>query len=144
MGMSSTVTPEAIAGTRGLRIRRVRLRSVAKITAVFVVLGYLVFLGSLVAMWNVALALGFVDALEETVTTSLGLETFTLDGADLFDLALVGGALLAAFTFVGVLLLALVYNAACSLFGGLAVETGPLQRRRRVFSFRDGRFITVR
>ena len=138
------VTTDGIVGVRGMRIRRVRLRSVAKLAAVFIALGSLVVVGSLVALWNAALALGFIDTLEETVTTSLGLETFTLVGEDLFDVVVMGVALLAVFAFVVSLALALVYNAACALFGGLAVEVGPLHRRRRVFSWRHRGFITVR
>ena len=42
------------------------------------------------------------------------------------------------------ILLAAVYNASCAVFGGLAVETGPLQRRRRVFSLRHRGFVTIR
>lgn len=138
------VTTDGIVGVRGMRIRRVRLRSVAKISAVFIALGYLVVMGSLVVLWNAALRLGFIDTIEETVTTSLGLETFTLVGQDLFDVFVVGAGMLAVFNYVVILALALVYNAACALFGGLAVETGPLHRRRRVFSWRHRRFITVR
>ena len=138
------VTTDGIVGVRGMRIRRVRLRSVAKIASVFIALGYLVVMGSLVVLWNAALRLGFIDTVEETVTTSLGLEEFSLIGQDLFDVFVVGAGMLAVFSFVVILALALVYNAACSLFGGLAVETGPLHRRRRVFSWRHRRFITVR
>lgn len=132
------------AGVRGMRIRRVRLRSVAKIASVFFVLGYITVVGTLVAIWHAALAFGFVETIEETVTTSLGLETFSLDGQALFDLVVIGAGVLAVLGLVLTVLLAFVYNAACAVFGGLAVETGPLKRRRRVFSLRDRRFITIR
>lgn len=130
--------------TRGMRIEGVRLGSVAKIAAVFLVLGYVTVLGTLVVLWNAALAFGFVDSLEGTVTTSLGLdEEFTLVGQDLFRLAAAGLGMLTALGLALTVLLALVYNVACSLFGGLAIEVGPLRRRHRVFSLRDRRFITL-
>ena len=130
---------------RGMRIEGIRLGSAAKIATVFLVLGYLTVLGTLVVLWNAALAVGFVDSLEETVTTSLGLdEDFTLAGQELFRLAAMGIGMLMVLGLVLTVLLALVYNVACSLFGGLAIETGPLRRRHRVFSWRHRRFITVR
>ena len=129
---------------RGMRIEGVRLGSVAKIAAVFLVLGYVTALGTLVVLWNAALAFGFVDSLEGTVTTSLGLDQeFTLVGQDLFRLAVVGIGLLMVLGLALTLLLALVYNVACSLFGGLAIEIGPLRRPHRVFSLRDRRFVTL-
>ena len=132
-------------GVRGMRIRRLRLRSVAKIASMFFVLGFLTIIGTMVVVWNAALAIGFVDSFEETVTSALGLdERFTMVGQDLFEVVLMGVGLLMVLGWVLTLLLALVYNVACSLFGGLAVETGPLRRRRRVFSWRHRGFITIR
>ena len=129
----------------GLRIRRVRLRSVATIATVFFSLGYVTVVGTSVAIWNVAVALGFVDTLEATVTDALGLqERFTLVGEDLFSLVAVGAGLVMAFGLVLTILLALVYNVASAAFGGLAIELGPLRRPHRVFSLRQRRFITVR
>ena len=130
---------------RGMRIEGIRLGSVAKIATVFLVLGYLTVLGTLVVLWNAALAFGFVDRLEKTITTSLGLdEPFTLVGQDLFRVAAVGLGVLTVLGLGLTLLLALVYNVACTLFGGLAIETGPLRRRYRVFSWRDRGFVTLR
>lgn len=129
---------------RGLRIRRVRLKSVAKIASVFCILGYLSLLGTLVVLWNAAQGLGFIDDVEKLFTTSLGLETFDLVGQDIFDVVVVGAGLLTVLAYVMTLLMAIVYNATCSLFGGLALETGPLRRRRRVFSLRHRNFVTLR
>lgn len=137
--------PLGAVPVRGMRIQRVRLRSVAKIAAVFFTLGYITVVGTIVVVWNAALALGFVDSLEETVTTALGLDDrFTLIGSDLFQLVLVGVALVMFFGLVVTILMAVVFNVTCSLFGGLAVETGPLRRRHRVFSWRHRGFVTIR
>lgn len=129
--------------SRGMRIRRVRLLSVAKLSAVFCLLGFGVVLATLVALWNVAQRLGYVADLEEMVITALGLDTFTISGEALFDVAVtvVGG--LAVFGWVMTILLAGVYNATCAVLGGLAVETGPIRRPRRVYSLRRRRFVTV-
>ncbi|MGK2929871.1 MAG: DUF3566 domain-containing protein [Acidimicrobiales bacterium] len=131
-------------GPQGMRIRRIRLKSVMKIASVFFVLGYLVTMATLVVIWNVTQRLGFVADFEETMMTSLGLDTFEVVGQDLFDVAVVGFGVLFAMGLVITVLLTIVYNATCALLGGLAVETGSLRRPKRVFSLRHRRFITVR
>lgn len=144
---AATAIPSEIVlprGPRGLRIRRVRLKSVAALASVFFVLGYLVTIGSLVVLWNVAQRLGFVADFEDLIETSLGLDSFDVTGAGLFELAVVGFGIIFAIGLVITILLAIVYNAACALLGGLAVETGPLRRPRKVFSPRHRRFINVR
>lgn len=129
---------------RGMRIKRVRIKSVTKLASVFFVLGYLVVMATLVVLWNVAQQLGFIVDLEDLVETSLGLDSFSVVGQDLFELATTGLGILFAIGLIVTILLAIVYNAACHLLGGLAVETGPLRRTRRVFSFRHRRFVDVR
>ena len=138
------VDPSGAMPWRGMRIRRVRLGSVAKLALVFHTLGFAVVVGTLVVVWNVAQAFGFVTTIEDTVVTSLGVETFDIDGSALFGIVLVGAAILSALGWLITVLLAAVYNATCALLGGLAVETGPLQRRRRVFSLRHRGFVTIR
>jgi hypothetical protein len=128
---------------RGMRIRRVRLKSIAKLAFVFWLLAGLILVGTVVVVWNVAQSFGFVESFEETITTSLGLETFEIDGAGIFSVVAGGIAALCVFGWVTTLAMAAVYNAACRVLGGLAVETGPLRRRRRVFSWRHRRFITI-
>ena len=129
---------------RGLRVQRVRLWSVAKIAAVFYLLGYLATMATLVVVWNVALHLGFISTIEDAIASSLGLDSYQVVGQVLFNLFLVGLGALALLGLVVTLLLAVVYNASCALFGGVALETAPLRRARRVFSLRHRRFVTVR
>lgn len=129
----------------GMRIRRVRLRSLAKIASAFFVLGWLVLVGTLIAIWNAAHAFGFIDTIEDTVTTSLGLDDpFTLAGSGMLPVVLVGAAMLMFFGLVLTLLLGLVYNVSCTVFGGLAIEVGPYRRRRLMFSWRHRGFVAVR
>ena len=127
----------------GIRIRRIRIGSAATIAAVFSTVGYLVVLGTLVTCWNVLQRLGFVADLEEAAITSLGLEAFVVDGQQLFELAAVVLGVAFGLAFVMLVLLSLVFNATCALFGGVALELGPLRRARRVFSPRHRRFIDV-
>ncbi len=129
---------------RGFRVRRIRLGSVAKIASVFYLLGYVATMATLVVVWNVALHLGFVSTIEDAIASSLGLGSYQVVGQVLFDLFLVGLGLLALVGLVVTVLLAVVYNASCTLFGGVAFETAPLRRARRVFSLRHGRFVTLR
>lgn len=138
------IDPSGSMPWRGMRIRRVRLGSVAKLALVFHTLGFVVMVGTLVVVWNVAQAFGFVTTIEDTVVTSLGVESFDIDGSALFGIVVVGAAVLSALGWLITVLLAAVYNATCALLGGLAVETGPLRRRRRVFSLRHRRFVTIR
>lgn len=128
----------------GMRIRRVRIKSVATIAAVFGALGYVTVLGTLVVVWNVAQRLGFVETLEDTLATSLGLESYEIVGQVLFELLLVGVGIAAVLGVLITIVLAFVYNVTCALLGGLAVETAPLRRAKRVFSLRDRKFISVR
>ena len=128
---------------RGMRVKRVRIWSVAKIAAVFFALGYAAVLATAVLTWAIANQIGVISSIEDTAVTSLGLETFQIAGAPLFQVFAVITGILTLFGYVITLLLAVIYNAAGSVFGGVAVETGPLRRPRRVFSLRHRRFVTV-
>ena len=138
------IDPSGRIPWRGMRIRRVRLTSVAKLSFIFWLLAFAVLLGTTVLVWNVARAFGFIGEMENAVVTSLGIDAFQIDGGALFGIA---AAVVAFMTFLGwvmTILLAAVYNASCAVFGGLAVETGPLKRRKRVFSLRHRGFVTIR
>lgn len=138
------IDPSGRIPWRGMRIRRVRLTSVATISFIFWLLALAVLLGTTVVVWNVARAFGFIGEIETTVVTSLGLDAFEIDGGALFRIAAAATAFITTLGWVMTVLLAAVYNASGAVFGGLAVETGPLQRRRRVFSLRHRGFVTIR
>ena len=123
--------PPATFPLRGMRLGRLRIRSVAKIAAVFLLLGYVVTLATSVAVWSVLQRLGFVGDLESLIVSSLGVESFDIVGRDLFDLVVLGAGVVFAMGYVVLLLLTIVYNAACVLFGGLAFETVPVRGWRR-------------
>lgn len=138
------IDPSGRIPWRGMRIRRVRLLSVAELALVFWLLAFAVLLGTTVAVWNVARAFGFVSGIEDAVVSALGIDAFQIDGGALFGIVAAGIGVLTLLGWVMTILLAAVYNASCAVFGGLAVETGPLQRRKRVFSLRHGGFVTIR
>lgn len=138
------VEPGGRIAWRGMRIQRVRLGSVATLALVFWLLASVVLLGTVAVVWNVARAFGFISEIEEVVVTSLGLDSFDIDGGALFGIAAAATAFLCTLGWMLTVLMAAVYNASCAVFGGLAVETGPLQRRRRVFSLRHRGFVTIR
>lgn len=138
------IDPSGRIPWRGMRIRRVRLSSVATLSAIFWALAFAVLLGTAVVVWNVARTLGFVTEMEDVVVTTLGLDAFQIDGGALFGIAAAATAFLTVLGWVMTVLMAAVYNASCAVFGGLAVETGPLQRRHRVFSLRHRGFVTIR
>ncbi len=116
--------------SRVLRIRGVRLASVAKMALVFYTVGYVAALGTIVVLWNVMQWVGFITTAEDALTTSLGLDDVTISGSDLLGVAVFGFGIIAVFGFVMTLLAALVYNAAGNIFGGLHLDT-TLKRRRR-------------
>lgn len=138
------IDPSGRMDWRGMRIRRVRLLSVAKLSFIFWALAFGVLLGTTVVVWNVARAFGFITGIEESVVSALGIDAFQIDGGALFGIAAAAIAFLTVLGWVMTILLAAVYNASCAVFGGLAVETGPLKRRKRVFSLRHGGFVTIR
>ena len=138
------IDPSGRIPWRGMRIRRVKLLSVAKLSFIFWLLAFGVLLGTTVAVWNVARAFGFIGEIETTVVSSLGIDAFEIDGGALFGIAAATVAFLTVLGWVMTILLAAVYNASCAVFGGLAVETGPLKRRKRVFSLRHRGFVTIR
>lgn len=138
------IDPSGRIPWRGMRIRRVRLLSVAKLSFVFWALAFAVLLGTTVVVWNVARAFGFISGVEEAVVSALGIDAFQIDGGALFGIVAAGIGFLTVLGWVMTILLAAVYNASCAVFGGLAVETGPLQRRKRVFSLRHRGFVTIR
>jgi hypothetical protein len=138
------IDPSGRVPWRGMRIRRVRLLSVAKLSFIFWALAFAVLLGTTVAVWTAARAFGFIGEIETTVVTALGIDAFEIDGGALFRIAAAAVAFLTMLGWVMTILLAAVYNASCAVFGGLAVETGPLKRRKRVFSLRHRGFVTIR
>lgn len=138
------IDPSGRIPWRGMRIRRVRLASVAKLSLIFWLLAFAVLLGSTVLVWNVARAFGFIGEIENAVVTSLGIDAFEIDGSALFGIAAAAVAFLTVLGWVMTIMMAAVYNASCAVFGGLAVETGPLKRRKRVFSLRHRGFVTIR
>lgn len=138
------IDPSGRIPWRGMRIRRVRLLSVAKLSFVFWLLAFGVLLGTTVVVWNVARAFGFIGDMENAVVSALGIEAFEIDGGALFGIVAAVVGFLTVLGWVMTILLAAVYNASCAVFGGLAVETGPLKRRKRVFSLRHGGFVTIR
>lgn len=138
------IDPSGRIPWRGMRIRRVRLLSVAKLSFVFWLLAFGVLLGTTVVVWNVARAFGFIGDMENAVVSALGIDAFEIDGGALFGIVAAVVGFLTVLGWVMTILLAAVYNASCAVFGGLAVETGPLKRRKRVFSLRHGGFVTIR
>lgn len=122
--------PPGMEPVRGMRVRRIRLASFAKLALVFWLFGYIAVMASLVVLWNVAQQIGLIEDIEELIVSSLGLESLSVVGSELFNVVALGGALVAGLGLVVSVLLAIIYNAACALFGGLALETAPLRRRR--------------
>lgn len=124
---------------RGLRIRGVRIPSVAKTAFVFFAVGYVAILGTLVVVWNVMQWVGFIADIEDLLTTSLGLDAVRIAGADLLGLAVVGFGIIAIIGFGLTVLAAAIYNATGKIFGGVHVDTTLTRRRRPIARRRRSR-----
>lgn len=116
---------------RGIQLRRVRIRSVVKVSLVFFVVAYGSLLGTAVVLWNAAQRLGFVGSVESSFNSALGTDTFALAGGTLFDVVAIGIGALCILGLIVSILLALVYNVTGMLFGGLAFEATPFNPGRR-------------
>ena len=118
-------TPPTRAPRRaGLRLRRVRLASVAKVAFVLFTVAYASTVASMVVLWNVAQRIGLVDEVEGLLGTALGMEDFVASGSWLFGLVALGAGILCLLGFVLSVLVAVVYNVSGSLFGGLTFDVG--------------------
>ena len=122
----------------GLRVRRIRLRSAAKMSFVFFAVWYVASLLAVLLLWNVMHWVGFIAYVEDVLTSSLGLDAVSIAGGDLLGLAVFGLGILAVFGFVFTMLGFALYNAAGDMIGGLTLDT-TLTRRRRHDRSTDGR-----
>lgn len=119
---------------RGIQLRRVRIRSVVKVSLVFFVVAYGSLLGTAIVLWNAARRLGFVGSVESSFNSALGTDTFALAGDTMFDAVAIGIGALCILGLIVSILLALVYNVTGMLFGGLAFEATPFNPGRRRIS----------
>lgn len=115
----------------GVRLRRVRLRSVAKVALLFWTVAYASLVGTAVVLWNAATHLGLISDTENLVVDALGMDSFDISGSSLFTTLAIGAGSICALGLIITLLLAIVYNVGGLLFGGLTVETEPLERSSR-------------
>ncbi len=111
-------------------IRRLRLRSVAKLAFGSSLCGVAVVIGAGVVTWLVASTLGVVDNLE-SLAEDLGWDRFELDGPGMLRAATTaGGILVVAATFLATIA-AEVFNLLSTITGGLRAEVGPPPATRR-------------
>ena len=122
--------PPSRSGVRGLRVRRVRLRSAARMSFVFFTVWYVASLLAAILLWNVMHWVGFVAYLEDALTSSLGLDAVSIAGGDLFGVVVFGLGILAVSGFVFTMLGFALYNAAGDMIGGLVLDTSLTRRRR--------------
>lgn len=115
--LSAKAAPVAI-----LRLERLRLRSVLRVTAIVNVamLAATVLAGLLI--WTVASATGTVAELEGLLGTVTGNESFSIDAGLVLTWLLGIGGVFAVVTMTASMALAALVNAAAALRGGLEVE----------------------
>lgn len=122
--------PVAPSATEHRVLRRVRLRSVAKMAAGMVTCAYAVVVGALVLLWLTASALGVVANLE-SLAEDLGWQDVTFDGPGMLRAVLIGGGILVVASTLLSVVFAEVFNLLSRITGGLEAEIAPAPRRRR-------------
>lgn len=123
-------TPRSL---RALRLGQLRIQSVAKVSAIFSVLGFLVGTGTIVITWMFFRVTGLVAQGEELIESALGVSDFRIGSVELLGAVAIGMALSFAVLFVASLALTFVYNATCAVFGGVTIEAQPDRRPPRLF-----------
>lgn len=118
----ATAEDRIVADAPTARLRGLRLASVAKLASVFFAVAFVATLVATVLLWLGAVHLGLIDQVEELATNALGLERFEIAGASLLGGVALLVATACALGFALTLLLAVTYNLAASLVGGLAVD----------------------
>ena len=132
---------------RRLRARRVRRLvrhiepwSVLKVSLIFYFCAWVIMLFVGVTLWNLAVSSGLVDNVENFVVELFALESFTINGDQIFRIAAVGGLVLVVAGSGSTVLGAVLFNLISDITGGVRLtvveeETArprPRRARRRV------------
>ena len=154
LGQSAGPPPRTALGralrarsARRLRARRVRRLvrhiepwSVLKVSLIFYFCAWVIMLFVGLTLWNLAVSSGLVDNVENFAVELFALESFTINGDQIFRIAAVGGLVLVVAGSGSTVLGAVLFNLISDVTGGVRLtvveeETArprPRRARRRV------------
>ncbi|HMK11459.1 MAG TPA: DUF3566 domain-containing protein [Acidimicrobiales bacterium] len=100
-------------------VRRVDAWSVMKVSFVFFIVLYLVFLVAGVLLWAFAVGTGTIDNVENFIEQLFALDSFSFVGAQILRASVIGGALLVIAGTFTTTVLAVLFNLISDLVGGV-------------------------
>jgi hypothetical protein len=102
-------------------VRRLDAWSILKVSLLFFFCVYLIAMVAGVLLWNAAQQAGTIEGFEGFIADLGAYETFTFEGDQLFNGALLGGLVLVIAASAGSVLLAVLFNLISDLTGGIRV-----------------------
>jgi hypothetical protein len=112
-------------------IRRVDPWSVLKLSFLFSLSLWIVFMLAGVILWTAAVGSGAIDNVEDFVTDLFALESFAFEGGKLFRGAAIGGLVMVLVTTGFSVLMAVLFNLISDLTGGIRVSVIELENLRQ-------------
>lgn len=120
-------------------VRRADPWSVMKLSFLFLLSLYVIFMLAGVILWSAAVRTGAIDNVESFITELFGLETFEFNGEQLFRGSAVGGLIMVLVGTGFSVLLAVLFNLISDLIGGVRVSVIELENVRRAPDTREAR-----
>ncbi len=112
-------------------IRRADAWSVMKLSFLFLLSLYVIFMLAGMILWSAAVRTGAIDNVESFITELFGLESFEFNGEQLFRGSAVGGLIMVLVGTGFSVLLAVLFNLISDLIGGVRVSVIELENVRR-------------
>jgi hypothetical protein len=112
-------------------IRRVDPWSVLKLSFLFSLSLWVVFMLAGVILWTAAVGSGAIDNVEDFITDLFALESFAFEGAKLFRGAAIGGLVMVLVSTGFSVLMAVLFNLISDLTGGIRVSVIELENLRQ-------------
>jgi hypothetical protein len=137
-----TPAPATAEATRGRRGRRVRARqvqrvitrvdpwSMLKVSLLFALSLWLIVVVAGVLLWRVAVSTGTIGNVENFLATSLGEESFTINGAQIFQGSLVVGLVFFATGAIFAVVTSVLFNLIAGVVGGIRTTVIELETAR--------------
>jgi hypothetical protein len=112
-------------------IRRIDPWSVLKVSFLFSLSLWIVFMLAGMILWTGAVSSGAIDNVEKFITDLFALKSFKFEGAKLFRGAAVGGAIMVLVSTGFSVLMAVLFNLISDLTGGIRVSVIELENLRQ-------------
>jgi hypothetical protein len=134
-----TTSAEAPSGRRGRRVKarqvqrvvtRVDPWSMLKVSLLFALSLWLIVVVAGVLLWRVAVSTGTIGNVENFLATSLGEDSFTIDGSQIFQGSLVVGLVFFATGAIFAVVTSVLFNLIAGVVGGIRTTVIELETAR--------------